>query len=123
MDDIDGAITAEDLRSLADIGFMAVSRGLDGIAEPIFAGLTAARPAGEAGPLGTALVLLQRGEAEAAVATLRALPPSDAAQLFLGMALHRAGHAAEAREVLGDLAGTAAEPAPAEAARAMLAAL
>lgn len=123
MDGIDALVTAENLRLLADVGFSAISRGDDRSAEAIFAGLTAARPDGEAGPIGTALVHLYRGNAEAAVAILRRFPGSDAAQLFLGMALHRAARSAEARAVLEALAATAADPAPGEAARAMLAEL
>ena len=66
MHEIDAVVTAEDLRLLADVGFSAISRGDDRSAEAIFAGLTAARPDGEAGPIGTALVHLHRGDADAA---------------------------------------------------------
>lgn len=120
MDDIDAIVTGEDLRMLADVGFSAVSRGETATAQAIFAGLTAARPDNEAGPIGTALVHLQRGEAETAAAILRRFPGSDAAQLFLGIALHRGGRRDAARTVLEALVGTALDPAPAEAARAAL---
>lgn len=120
MDGIDAVVTGEDLRMLADIGFSAVSRGEVANAEAIFAGLTAARPDNEAGPIGTALVNLHRGQAEEAAAILRRFPGSDAAQLFLGMALHRAARDTEARTVLEALAATASEPGPAEAARVLL---
>lgn len=121
MDDIDAVVTADDLRLLAEIGFSAVSRGEDAIAEAVFAGITAVRPQGEAGAIGKALVHLHRGEAEAAVTLLRRFPGSDAARLFLGLALNRAARRAEAREVLESVAATAQDPAPAEAARSALA--
>jgi hypothetical protein len=120
MSDAGALLEPDDVRLLVDIGFMALSRGLDGPAAAIFAGVAAARPAQEAGPIGTALVQLHRGEVEAAVRGLRALPPSDAARLFLGLALGRQGAAAEARAVLADVAATATDPAHARSAQAML---
>lgn len=121
MDGIDAIVTVDDLRLLADVGFSAISLGDDGTAGAVFAGLTAARPEGEAGAIGTALVHLHRGQVESAVALLRRFPGSDAAQLFLGFALHRAARGADARVVLESLAATSMESAPAEAARAALA--
>ena len=120
MDGIDAIVTVEDLRLLADVGFSAISRGDDATAEAVFAGLAAARPDGEAGAIGKALVHLHRGQAEAAAALLRRFPGSDAAQLFLGFALHRSARRADARAVLEDLAATSPDSAPADAARAAL---
>lgn len=97
----------EDVRLLVDIGFMALSAGLDREAETIFEGVKAARPDQEAGPLGLAMVRMARGELDEAVATLRALPPSDAALTYLGLALARRGDKAEAREMLEGVVRTA----------------
>ncbi len=102
---------SEDVRNLVDIGFIAVSRGLDSKAEAIFAGVRALRPREEAGFIGGALVDLYRGECAEAVSKLRSLQPTDAAQLFLGMALARTGDQGEASQILANVARTAAEPA------------
>ncbi|QJP15559.1 hypothetical protein G3545_18995 [Starkeya sp. ORNL1] len=104
---ISEAFETEDVRLLTDIGFIALSRGLDTHATAIFEGVRALRPRQEAGPLGLALVHMFRGELDQAVAGLRALPPSDAALTFLGIALSRQGAQAEARDILADVIATA----------------
>jgi len=114
-------IETDAVRALVDIGFIALSRGLDRHAEAIFDGVTAARPDGEAGPLGMALVALLRSDADRAVKLLRTLPPSDPVRLFLGMALLRRGDRADAARILTDVAATAADAGTAELARATLA--
>ena len=86
-------LEAEDVRALADIGFIALSRGLDAHAEAIFTGLSAARPEQDVGAIGGALVLMLRGDVDAAIAALRKLGPGDTVQAFLGLALARQGHA------------------------------
>ncbi len=96
-------LTTEDVRNLVDIGFMALSRGLDEPAQTIFAGVKAARPEQEAGPLGLSLVALHRGEIDEAIRILRALPPSDAALTFLGLALRRHGDLDEARTIFTEV--------------------
>ena len=103
-------LDTDDVRTLVDVGFIALSRGLDQHAAAIFEGVRAARPEAEAGPLGLALVHLLRGEVDPAVRLLRALPPSDAALTYLGIALLRQGAAQEARALLGDVAATADGP-------------
>lgn len=107
MDSPDKLLETEDVRLLVEIGFIALSAGLDGDAETIFAGVQAARPREEAGPLGLAMVHMARNQLDQAVATLRALPPSDAALTYLGLALARRGDAAEARNVLAGVVETA----------------
>jgi hypothetical protein len=89
------------------LGFAALSHGRNDEAAAIFAGAQAARPEQEAGFIGSALVSLARGELEAAVKTLRSLPPTDAARTFLAMALNRSGDRAAAREILTDVVRTA----------------
>jgi hypothetical protein len=116
-------IESEDVRALADLGFIALSRGLDRHAAAIFEGLQAARPNQEAGFIGRALVDLARGEVEAALRTLRSLPPSDAVLAFLGMALIRHGDQAEAREVLGAVIRNDPDGSHGAMAKAMLAEL
>jgi hypothetical protein len=96
-------LESEDVRTLTDLGFLAISRGLHAHAGAIFEGVKAARPAQEAGFIGSALVHLSRGEIEPAIAVLKALPPTEAARVFLGIALARHGDNAQAREVLQDV--------------------
>ncbi|MEN3385169.1 MAG: hypothetical protein V7608_5213 [Hyphomicrobiales bacterium] len=116
-------LESEDARALADLGFIALSRGLDRHAAAIFEGLQAARPNQEAGFIGRALVDLARGEIEAALQTLRSLPPSDAALTFLGMALIRHGDQTEARDVLGEVIRNDPDGSRGAMATAMLAEL
>ena len=118
-DDAD-AFVADDVRLLADIGFLALSRGLDRHALAVFEGVQALRPTQEAGPLGVALVQLYRGELDDAVKGLRALKPSDAALTFLGLALSRQGAASEAREVLDEVLASAPDTPFAAIAREAL---
>jgi Flp pilus assembly protein TadD len=98
---------SEDVRALADLGFVALSRGMDQHAIAIFQGVKAARPQQEAGNLGIALVHMLRGDLDQAVKLLRELGPSDAALTFLGMALARQGDTAEATRVLNNVVATA----------------
>ncbi len=114
---------ADDVRLLVEIGFMALSRGLLAPAEAIFAGVEAARPGGEAGGIGCALLCLHRGAVDEAVRILRALPPSDAARAFLGLALARTGERGEARAILSEVVASAPGTAPAAMAADLLAAL
>jgi len=98
---------SDDVRTLADLGFVALSRGMDRHAMTIFEGVKAARPQQEAGPLGIALVHMLRGDLDQAAKLLRELGPSDAALTFLGMALARQGNLTEARRLLGNVIATA----------------
>jgi hypothetical protein len=110
-------------RLMADVGFMAISRGFDTEALVIFDGLTAARPTQEAGPLGRALVHLLRDEIDEAARLLRALPPSDAALSFLALAKSRSGDKAAARELLENVKRSAGDPVYASLADDLLGAL
>jgi thioredoxin-like negative regulator of GroEL len=113
-------LKSDDVRTLVDLGFIALSHGRNDAAAAIFAGAQAARPAQEAGFIGSALVSLARGELEAAVKTLRSLPPTDAARTFLAMALNRSGDRTAAREILMDVVRTAGGTPHAALAREML---
>lgn len=113
-------LKSDDVRTLVDLGFIALNRGHNDEAAAIFAGAQAARPAQEAGFIGSALVNLARGELETAVKTLRSLPPSDTARTFLAMALNRSGDRATAREILSDVVRTADGTPDAVLARELL---
>ncbi|MGQ3211777.1 MAG: tetratricopeptide repeat protein [Shinella sp.] len=96
-----------DVRLLVELGFTALSAGLNGEAGKIFAGVTAARPGSEAGFLGLALVQMGGNDLDKAIATLKALPPSDAAMAYLGLALARAGDRDGARRAFEMVTETA----------------
>ena len=117
---LDDLLDTEDTRLLTEIGFIALSAGLDGPAERIFGGIEAARPGQEAGPIGRALVQMARDELDAAITILRALPPSDAALSYLGLALARRGDGVEAKAILQRVARTASDAAFIELATAAL---
>ena len=103
-------IETDAVRALVDIGFIALSRGLDRHAEAIFDGVTAARPDGEAGPLGMALVALLRSDAtvdcQAAAAAVTAASKPDATRGYalavLAACQHRGGAAATAATTLAE---------------------
>ena len=102
-------LESDDVRTLTDLGFLAMSRGLHAQATAIFDGVKAARPNQEAGFIGSALVNLAKGDVDAAIQTLRTLPPTDAAQVFLAIALTRRGDRASARDILTELLRTATD--------------
>jgi Flp pilus assembly protein TadD len=114
---------SDDVRTLADLGYLALSRGLDEHAMAIFQGVKAARPDQEAGTIGVALVHMLRGELDPAIKLLRGLGPSDAALTFLGIALARQGELDEARRLLTDVVTTAAGTPCAHLAQETLASL
>ena len=114
-------LDADDRRMLVDIGFIALSAGLDQKALAIFEGVQVARPNEEAGFIGEALVRMARGDAAKAVEILRRLPPSDAATLFLGIALQKLGALDDAREMLLAVVNTPGGSPHAETARVALA--
>lgn len=121
-DELASTVSGDDVRCLADLGFMAIMRGAPDIAATLFSGVVAARPSQEAGHIGLAMVHLHQNEVAAAVGVLRSLAPSDPVRLFLGMALARQGDVGEARAVLSELVASAAGTPPAESAAAILAA-
>ncbi len=102
-------ISSEELKLLADIGFVAVSRGLFDHASAIFEALKAMRPDGEAGYLGLGMIDILRGTPAAAVTTLQSAPRTDAVYTFLGIALMQSGDINAGRRVLEDVRATAAD--------------
>ncbi|GMO22107.1 hypothetical protein [Bradyrhizobium sp. TM233] len=113
-------LTADDVRTLAELGFMALSRGQGAKAAAIFAGVQAARPAQEAGFIGAALVDMAAGNYAGAVKTMRSLPPTDTQQAFLAMALYRSGDRSAAREILLEVMQTAGDRPDTALARELL---
>ena len=110
----------QDVRLLADIGFLTLSYGHFDKAETIFKGVQVARPESEAGPLGIALTHLARGNVHATVEALRKLPPSDSVRLYLAIALGRSGDKQGAEELFQDLVKTAGGTAYADIAASHL---
>lgn len=104
-----GLLHAEEVRLLADIGFMALSAGLFREAEVIFQGVDAARPNGEAGPIGLAMLRMADNDLEQAIAILKSQRRSVAAKAYLGLALARQGDRERARKTLKSVIDRAAE--------------
>lgn len=118
-----GSVPAEDVRTLVDIGYIALSAGLDLHAAAIFEGVQAVRPNHEAGFIGRAVVDIARGDAGAAIKALRSLPPTDTAQTFLAITLIHYGDHEEARKLLVEVIGSAADTSAAALARDVMAEL
>ncbi|MDO1583179.1 tetratricopeptide repeat protein [Rhizobium oryzicola] len=100
VDDTELLLEREDVKTLVELGFMAITAGMLGDAETIFQGITAARPDQEAGPLGLAMVRLAQDRPADAVALLKKLPPSEAVLTYLGLAQARHGDRAAAARCL-----------------------
>ncbi len=110
-------IGSQDIRLLAEIGFLALSKGMHAEAEAIFDGIAVVRPDQEVSFIGRGLVALARGDAHAAVAILRQGPKTDAVATYLALALARTGERDAAKEQLEDVADMASDPTFATAAR------
>ena len=101
-------VTPEAVRMLMEIGMMAANNGMHKQAFEIFDGIEAVRPDAEYGPLGVALIHMNLGEYDQAVAVLKegALqrnPESAEAKMFLALALRLADRAGECDEVVKEL--------------------
>ena len=116
-------VSAESLRRLLEIGYVAAGNGYFAEAETIFRGLAAVRPESSAPAIGRAVSALNRGMAADAVGVLEAerkRSPDDAlVQAFLGLALQSAGRNAESTAALAALTETA-DPVAAAMAKALL---
>ncbi|MEM7693051.1 MAG: hypothetical protein AAF318_01260 [Pseudomonadota bacterium] len=110
-------IEADDVRLLAEIGFLALSKGLTVEAERIFEGIAAVRPGQEVSAIGRGLTALAKGDANAAVTILRAGPKTDAVATYLALALAKAGETDAAKAQLTDIAEMALDPTFAAVAR------
>lgn len=104
MSSVDDIVTSEDLRTLADIGFIASSRGMNSHARAMFAALRGLRPEQEVGYLGEAVVSLLSGNPGLAITTLKKAPETSATQSFLGLALLQEGNRTAGEKVLNTIA-------------------
>ena len=93
-------LTAGEVKLLTEMGFIALSSGLSREAEAIFLGVKAARPHGEAGTIGLAMLRLAENRIDEAIALLRAQRRSVASRVYLGLALARQGNIRLARKTL-----------------------
>ncbi len=105
---MDKLVSSDELKLLADIGFIAVSRGLFDHASAIFDALKAMRPEAEAAFLGQGMIDILRGAPVDAITTLKNAPRTDAVYTFLGIALMQAGDLEEGRKLLEDVRSSAA---------------
>ena len=111
---------------LGKAGFLAVNSGQLDKGEVIFNGLAETAP-DKVGPvLGQALILMFKGEIEAAVAKLRnealAIDPDDQhVQAYLGMALQMGGAEEEAKKVLDRVIVSAQDESAVKLANELLA--
>ncbi|PTW56652.1 hypothetical protein C8N35_111115 [Breoghania corrubedonensis] len=97
MDDI---LDRDLISLLADIGFIAGSRGMNDHARAIFKAICALRPDQEAGFLGESMVDILSGDAQSAITKLNRAPTTVATRTFLGIALIQGGNVPDGRETL-----------------------
>lgn len=114
------ALSAGEVKLLTEIGFIALWSGLFCEAEVIFRGVHAARPQGEAGAIGLAMVHLAENRVDEAIALLRSQRRSVASRVYLGLALAKYGDVRLARKTLQAAIGRAPETPFAELAHAAL---
>ncbi|WP_068310256.1 tetratricopeptide repeat protein [Polycladidibacter hongkongensis] len=95
--------SGEMVRTLAEIGFIAVSYGRSEQAQAIFEAFLVMRPESEAGLLGLSLVAMVKGDVDEALKLLEQAPPSDTIQTYKGLALLRKGEREQAEEILREI--------------------
>lgn len=101
--------STELVRTLMEVGYVAIGFGRFADAETIFAGVQAARPESELPAIGRAVVRLNSGRPQDAVRllegeALKRNPDSDLAKSFLGLALKQTGENSRSRQLLEDVA-------------------
>lgn len=96
-------IAADDLRLLAEIGFLGIGRGRHAEAAEIFALLRRMRPDQEAGHVGAAVAALAAGHVDQAAQILRAAPQTEAVMAFRALVHDRAGDRRLAAGLIEDL--------------------
>jgi hypothetical protein len=100
-------IPSQAVKTLMELGILAVGCGLKEHAQTIFEGLEAVRPTSEGPPIGKALIHMSRNEHDAAVGILRNVltqhPASLEAKMLLGLTLKMAGRNAECGSVAKEL--------------------
>lgn len=101
--------STELVRTLMEVGYLAIGFGRFADAETIFAGVQAARPESELPAIGRAVVRLNTGRPQDAVKllsdeALRRNPDSDLAKSFLGLALKQNGENSRSQQLLQEVA-------------------
>jgi hypothetical protein len=104
-------IAADDLRLLAEIGFLGLGRARPAEAEAIFTLLRRMRPDQEAGHVGGALAALAQGQTDRAAQLLRAAPQTEAVLAFRAVVLGQAGDQRMVDSLREDLGFMRATPA------------
>lgn len=97
---IAGIFTSDDVRMLADIGFMTLGRGNTKGARKIFDGLAVLRPGSDASMAAEATYMLATGEPHKAAEFLRGAEPSHTTSVLLAVALLGAKQGTQAMDVL-----------------------
>jgi hypothetical protein len=118
-------ISTELVRTLFEIGYVAVGRGLQSCAEDIFNALAAARPESELPLVGLAVCKINFGNFVAATTLLleKALkinPSSDIAKCFLGVAFHYCGAEKEALEIMNGIVSDGNDASALEIAKSVI---
>ncbi|MDR0595327.1 MAG: hypothetical protein LBF94_01330 [Puniceicoccales bacterium] len=103
------------VKTLFEVGYVAVGRGLQSYAEDIFNALIAARPESELPIVGLAVCRMNFGDFTSATALLmqKALvinPASDIAKSFLGMISHCCGANKEALLIMNEVISSGKDP-------------
>ncbi len=111
-------LDSDDLRLLADIGFIAASHGHMAHAKAIFGAIDAMRPDSEAAAIGLAMVDLSAANPEAALVRLNRAPVTPAVRAFRGLAYLRSGDHASASAILESVLEETPTDAAADIARA-----
>lgn len=112
-------IAADDLRLLAEVGFLGIGRGRFDEAEAIFALLRRMRPDQEAGYVGGALAAMSGGRLEQSAQMLRSAPQTESVLAFRALVHERAGDKRLAAGLIEDLGFMRASPAVMEIAEAV----
>jgi predicted Zn-dependent protease len=113
----DEVLAADEIRLLAEIGFMACGAGHARAARNLFEGLRVLRPRHAFPYIGLALARLGAGAYDEAVRILRdeglaANPGNDEIQVFLGLALNMAKRPSESARVLEEVLKKAVDESP-----------
>jgi hypothetical protein len=110
-------LVPDEMRLLAEVGFVGIGRARFAEAQMIFAAMRAMRPQGEAGFVGGALAALGAGRPDDAAALLRAAPQTESVLAFRAIVHGQIGDHAMVRELVEDLGFMRGGPSTMEIAR------
>lgn len=99
----DPLIESSELRLLAEIGLLGISKDMAQDARPVFECLKALRPEQETGYVGLALAAMAENDAQGAYDILKSAPATDAVSAFKVLALKQSGQDKAARLNAEDL--------------------